>query len=465
MATAYNTTVTVYKKVPLVKNGTDVLFLGGSAAEGVLAAKAAGTYTGYYFERENRRYVQIDETYGNLDDVNYLSFKNMSHGGKLYFAFVDHCVYINDNNTELEFTVDPFPTFLDDCEMSDYVYVQRNTPETDTRGDNLVVDYNIDTGKNVFTEMARREYIGTTGIVYYAGNIAGAGTLAGTNIKMGALSSTLLQDIIDHGGAIIGAYACPADWTTGAQQLVDSLSSQTISPFSGMGNFYCSKMNTGLYNKIYVTVSSSSRYYEPEEFADPQSAEFVILKTMAPGPGIFVYPKYYRGVADNLAEGIFAKFPAIQIAVNSVYTQAQQRIEGAQGMKSLVTGILGGGLVGGAMAGVSSVAQSFVNEWSTQFQPPALYGHGEPITAPNFGLYVSFGSVHADSSTLQHIDNYLRYYGYAVGGVLPKASINTANRAFLQTKGDALRGSEADEILNARLAQGIKIRKVLGTIA
>lgn len=466
MATAYNTTITVYKGVPLVKGGTDVLYLSAAAAEGVLASYAAGTYSGYYFERENRRYVQIDETYGNLDDVNYLSFKNMSHGGKLYFAFVDHCVYINDNNTELEFTIDPFPTFLGDCEESDYVYVERNTPKTDTRGENLVVDYNIESGKNVFTEIARKEYVGTTGIVYYAGNIAGVGSLAGTNIKMGPLSAALLQDIVDHGGAIIGAYACPADWTTGAQQLVSSLASQQIAPFFGVGSFYCQKMNTGLYNKIYVTVSSSSRYYEPEEFANPELAEFQILKTMAPGPGIFVYPKNYRGVADNLAEGIFAKFPAIQIAVNAVYTQAQERIErGAQSAYSLIMGGLTGGLVGAALGGISSIGQSFVNEWATQFQPPTLYGHGEPITSPNFGLYVSFGNVHADSKTLTGIDNYLRYYGYAVGGVRQKSNINTDNRAFLQTKGDFLRGSEADDQLNARLAQGIKIRKILGTIA
>lgn len=35
MATAYNTTITVYKKVPLVKGGTDVLYQ--PAAEGALA--------------------------------------------------------------------------------------------------------------------------------------------------------------------------------------------------------------------------------------------------------------------------------------------------------------------------------------------------------------------------------------------------------------------------------------------
>lgn len=466
MATSYNTTVKLYTGVPLVKGGTDVLYTSGASAESALASYLTATYTAYYFERENRRYVQIDDIFGNLDDVNYISFANMSHGGKIYFGFVDQVVYVNDHNTQIEFTIDPFPTFLGDCTESDYAYVLRNSPKSadDTRGANLITDFNIETAGNVYTEIARKQYIGTEGIVYYAGNIAGVGTLAGTNIKIGPLTSTVLQDIIDHGGTIIGAYTCPAAWTSGAQQLVSALDSQSIAPFANMGSFQMAKVKTGLYNKIYVTVSSSSRYYEPEEFSNPELVEFAILKTMAPGPGIFVYPKNYRGMTDNLAEGIFAKFPAIQIAVNAVYTQAQERIAGANAARSMLLGAISGGLLGADINGISAVSETFVNQWAAQYSPPTLYGHGEPITDPNFGLYVSFGNVHPDAFTLRNIDNYFRYYGYAIGGVRPLADINTDNRAFLQTRGDFLRGSEADGVLNARLAQGIKIRKILGTI-
>ena len=101
MATAFNTTVKLYAGVPLVKGGTDVLLLTASAAEGVLASKLVGTYTAYYFERENRRYIQIDDVFGSVDSVNYISFANNSHGGKTYFGFVDQVVYINDSKFQL----------------------------------------------------------------------------------------------------------------------------------------------------------------------------------------------------------------------------------------------------------------------------------------------------------------------------------------------------------------------------
>ena len=141
MATAFNTTVKLYAGVPLVKGGTDVLLLTASAAEGVLASKLVGTYTAYYFERENRRYIQIDDVFGSVDSVNYISFANNSHGGKIYFGFVDQVVYINDHNTQIEFTIDPFPTFYGDAKRLDEFFVIRNTPRNDIRGQNLEDDY------------------------------------------------------------------------------------------------------------------------------------------------------------------------------------------------------------------------------------------------------------------------------------------------------------------------------------
>ena len=82
-----------------------------SAAEGVLASILVGTYIAYYFERENRRYIQIDDVFGSVDSVNYISFAINSHGGQIYFGFVDQVVYIND---QLSRTVDDININKDD---------------------------------------------------------------------------------------------------------------------------------------------------------------------------------------------------------------------------------------------------------------------------------------------------------------------------------------------------------------
>ena len=466
MSTSYNTTVKLYSGVPLMKNGTDVLLLAASAAEGVLAAKLTATYSAYYFERENRRYIQIDDIFGNLDGVNYISFANNSHGGKIYFGFVDRVIYVNDHNTQIEFTIDPFPTFFGDCIVAEYAHVLRNTPSEDDRGANLISDFSIETAGNVFTELARRDYNAGTTICYYAASdsTGATGLLQGTNIKIGPLNATLLQDILDHGGVIIGAYACPSAWASGAQQLVTYMDTVNVASFAQMGSYVTNKVKTGLYCKIFVTVNSTTKYYEPEEFTNPESASFGILRTMAPGPGLFIYPKNYRGLTDNLAEGIFAKFPSIQIAANSVYTRAQEKLDMASAAQGMLLGGMSGGLVGAIMGGASGLISSYVNELTAPYKAPTIYGHGEPITDADYGLYCAFGNVHADSFTLRNIDNFFRYYGYAVGGVRPKAQINLDDKAYLQTGNSILFGSEADDELNARIMRGIKIRKTLSTL-
>ena len=114
MATVENTTVKIYKGVPLIKGGTEVLYLAQAQAEAALSSFLFKTYTEYYYTRENRGAIQVKDTIDNVEGINYVSFVNTSHGNKIYFAFVDRLVYINDNNTEIQFTIDPFPA--EDCQ-------------------------------------------------------------------------------------------------------------------------------------------------------------------------------------------------------------------------------------------------------------------------------------------------------------------------------------------------------------
>ena len=161
MATAYNTTVKVYKGIPLVKGGTEVLYLSGASAEGALSAGATDvkTYTQYYYTRENRRAIQIDAPIQDLEGYNYVGFQNASHGGKWYFGFIDEVVYINDNNTEIHFTIDPFTTFLGDTKEKKPVFIVRNTVKPDTARANLQPDYTPATIRTQYTNIANYQFV------------------------------------------------------------------------------------------------------------------------------------------------------------------------------------------------------------------------------------------------------------------------------------------------------------------
>ena len=231
MATAYNTEVRVYKNVPLIKGGVEVLFTHGNAL-GVTALNGFlyKTYTEYYYQREVRNAIQIDDTITNLEGVNYIAWRNQSHGGVWYYAFVDSLAYINDNNTQINYTIDPFPTYLHECRKRDYVYVKRNSPKVANKADitfNYRPDYvpesarvKYSTLSNAFIQSGEaacffvapdRTIAGQT-ITVPGIPIAGkdrVGNVVNTGIKVAALTDSLIADILQNDGQILGAYGMP----------------------------------------------------------------------------------------------------------------------------------------------------------------------------------------------------------------------------------------------------------------
>ncbi len=478
MSTAFNTTITVYKKVPLVKGGTDVLYLSAAAAEGVLASYAAGTYSGYYFERENRRYVQIDETYGNLDDVNYLSFKNMSHGGKLYFAFVDHAVYINDNNTELEFTIDPFPTFSGDAKRLDEFFVVRNSPRNDIRGQNLEDDYIPKGAKNQYRYIWGGQYGIDRAIVVYAVK-NGIGTNwqlycngLDTGLKAGYISDALLQAILDNGGQLISAFVVPDFWNVTNLEIVQYKGTiATIDLLAYMGTYNYQKLRTGVYYSLILQTPSGTKTYEIEEFDNISSVQFDAVACMFPTPTLYIYPRHYRGIDHNTGEAMTISAPAIPISAAAGYSERQFSSDIWKAVTATISGAITGasaggiyGAIGGAvMGGVGGVANMAYNNYMSKFNPPTSLTNGPGIIASNQGMNIGLYLASPSQLDMNRIEAYFDYYGYNVNHMVTKAQasfgqLNMSNNAFLQTGTPFLAGSEADDELNRRIMSGIKIR-------
>lgn len=473
MATTYNSTINLYSGVPLVKGGTEVLYLSQGAAEGVLGAFLKATYSNYYFVRDNRRAVQIDAPFGSCDDVNYISFKNASHGGKIFFAFVDQVSYINDNCTQIDFTIDPFPTYLGDATEKDYIYTVRNTPKFQTRSMfyNFTDDYVLPSLKYKYQNLGEDVYTANSQVVYFASaQVSGSGSVAGTGIKMGNLTQALLEDIQQNGGTIIGAYMIPAGWIGHTTSVVRPLGDFSVgNPFVGITSDW-SKMKTGVYCKLAVTANSETKYYDVESFADPENVTFGRVQLYFPCPSVFIYPKNYKGMVENLAEGILCKFPSLPISANAVYTNQQRISEIMQSASGAVAGGLAGaktggiygaavGAIGGAL--VPALKGAYQEYVGVRFTPPTVIGHGEPITAADYSIHIGFKAIVPDNSAQAQINAYFDYYGYAINAVMQKDRLKLDDKCYLQTGEEFLRGSEADDELNARIMSGIRIRKTL----
>ena len=116
----------------------------------------AHTLSSMYYQRRDRDYIRIGIPYAQCYDVNYMMFRNTQFENKWWYAFVDSVTYINDNVTELHYTIDVIQSWvtaiiLEDC------YVERQHSTTDAIGDNIVAE-TFNPQEYIFNDMKRLEY-------------------------------------------------------------------------------------------------------------------------------------------------------------------------------------------------------------------------------------------------------------------------------------------------------------------
>ncbi len=125
------------------------------------------TLSNQSYQRAGKGKIRVALLADNLYDCNYIMFRNTSYGNKWFYAFIDSVDYINDNATEINYTIDVMQTWYFDYELGS-CYVEREHSLTDNIGENLVPE-NIDTGdlipQNTW-EFVYPTSISPTGIMY-----------------------------------------------------------------------------------------------------------------------------------------------------------------------------------------------------------------------------------------------------------------------------------------------------------
>lgn len=473
MATAMNCTVKVYSGVPLVKGGTEVLYVSGASAEGIISgsASAVKTYTQYYYTRESENYIQVDDQIANIEGANYVGFQNASHGGKWYFGFIDRLEYVNDNNTGIVFTIDPFTTFIGDATLFTDTYVVRNTLLTDVRGANLQPDYLPASCKNRYVVLDQMALLCNQGRVLFAAKTGLGSPLVDpqgyvTGIQYGTLSPQVLESIKDDGGSIIGAYLEPS---VGTGHMVEVGTALTGNPLAHMSGYNHEKLRSGVYTQVALMGSNVFKTYELEEFANVNSVTFGVVYFRIPAFTVFIYPKNYKGIAENTAEGIFMQAPSLSISARQGYSDQQftsDIFSGLAGVGSgIASGAMSGGWAGAIIGGLTGLAGGAINMAKnarmSKFSAPQVLGGSTPITADDLTIHAKLVAVSPSLSDCIRIDNYFDYFGYNLEEMRLSAGVNTTDKAYLQTGSEFVHGTEADVELNARIMNGIKIRRTL----
>lgn len=134
--------VWLLRSVPLSKNQTDTIwFHRGGAEEGIdirrnqynffkqFSAGDAYTYTALTYQRIWRGYMKVHAGTESIDEVNYIMFSNVKEEyDRIYYAFVDEVVYINQNTVQINYTLDPMQCYQEELVFAQCFVNRMHTP-------------------------------------------------------------------------------------------------------------------------------------------------------------------------------------------------------------------------------------------------------------------------------------------------------------------------------------------------
>lgn len=96
-----------------------------------------GLFSKVSYQRAGKNTIRLQVLADNIYDCNYLMFRNTAYGTKWFYAFINRIEYINDNVTEIEYTIDVMQTWYFDYELGQ-CFVEREHSLSDHIGENVV---------------------------------------------------------------------------------------------------------------------------------------------------------------------------------------------------------------------------------------------------------------------------------------------------------------------------------------
>ncbi len=138
MYIAPNSEIRLLTGVPIDKNQSDTLWFSSVANQtAYFKGKTLKTMTTATYQRINRGYCRVSFPADQIYGVNYMMFQNTNFGSKWFYAFVNSIEYINNEVSEIRFTIDPIQTWFFNYTLNQ-CFIERETPATDNIGGNIL---------------------------------------------------------------------------------------------------------------------------------------------------------------------------------------------------------------------------------------------------------------------------------------------------------------------------------------
>lgn len=403
-----NTTVKILRDIPLDESYENTIWFANANAQYTYFTGSShvkysfdtipATYT---YQRVNKNTIRVNVLADNLYDCNYLMFQNTAYGNKWFYCFIREVNYINDNVTEVVYSIDVLQTWAFEYELQE-CFVEREHSATDVVGDNLQ-DENLPTGDYVlgsdfsvpveFTQWqvvicyaydpatVTDPFPPSTGAFYNKAYEGCAYQHFTVNVSDPSITASVINSKIqtfqtiwgDRSDAIISIYMCPAfvpedknSITSGAYTHISKNAVQSGAVFDGYAPRN-KKLYTYPYNYLYVTNFQDVSKAFPYEYFDYTSygqgysrsqVHFDISGNVIGQPSCVTYPKWYKeSGAANLNEIMTVHgYPQGSFNTNAFKAWLAQIAGIGMAVAAGALAIGGAGLVGGALGGAMAGA-------------------------------------------------------------------------------------------------------------
>lgn len=425
--------------------------------------KIAGDSNYSFIRNESRLVTSIP--YGTALQGNYIAFQNPDYSNKWFFGFVDDVKYVNDNSTEIYYTIDQFSTWFRDLTLNDCLVVREHTND-DTIGKNTISeDLNVgeviaestDTygfepsdvplapannyyiciisthdpatnkdfngaqlingsifGYQAFFfdgENNCKNFIGKTNSQGKADSILALFMFPKTIIPATDLSD--VNDTYDLASYTFKRFS-PVSTDT-AHKSVDFTKAITkTTSFTGLTGIKNNKCYCYPYNYLMITNNVGNKnILRYENFSDT-NANFSIQCSFSIGGSIRCVPTNYKGIAENIDESIpLAKFPTGSWSSDAFTNWLTENAVNIP-TQLLTTGL---GLVTGSAPVVMATAgqtASLIGQFYSASLLPSIEG-GQNTADVNYSSsdnVFKFVHMRAKDEYMRIIDDYFTTYGY-----------------------------------------------------
>ncbi len=429
----------------------------------------------YSYQRKDSK-LRVNLSFDIALKYNYVMYQNLLHDGKYYYAFITDYEWNNDNCTTLTLQTDVMQTYLLGYEY-DYLpsFVEREHTNDDTVGANTIPE-NLEVGEyttanpyDVIELSSLRIIVGVTedigsssgyggrynniysGIIYHAfpNTDEGVAQVNGflseyaedgksESIQCVFLAPDFIATTLGEEESTVGGISTRVQNSKVVRNMKRSVGSRsTITNLNRSGldyNLRNNKLRTFPYQYLMLSNNNGgSAIYKYEEFSS-DTIEFSIKGAITPGCSIFASPQDYKGVDDNLEEGLPAgKFPicnwssdqytnwitqnALNIGIN-LASGGLQIVGGAIAVAG--TGGAGAVLGGGSIVGgISTITNQLAQIHQMSFTPPQSHGNvncGDVATSAGRNI-LSFYYMRIKKEYAKVIDDYFTAYGYKTNRV------------------------------------------------